>query len=45
MNQNELYEKECNGTLTQEECYPIYFPCDDFDCPCYNQCYLRARLG
>jgi hypothetical protein len=33
-----LYRKECLGILKQEECFPIYFPCDDFDCPHYDKC-------
>lgn len=38
MNQNELYDKECEGRLIKEECFDIYFPCDDFDCKFYGEC-------
>jgi len=34
----DLYDKECGGKLTREECFFMYFPCGDFDCKFYGDC-------
>ncbi len=40
---NHIYERECNGTLTQKECFPIYFDCEDYDCPNYEDCRILSE--